>query len=71
MRQHSIRQSGTRASWPCSTWASGDTPDTAARKGALAKKLSLGGVMFWELSQDAFQGKQYPLIRAAAKAANS
>lgn len=55
----------------CSTWASGDTPDTAAKKGALAKKLGLGGVMFWELAQDQFQAKKFALMRAAVKAATT
>lgn len=55
----------------CSTWTSGETPDTAALKGAFAKKLGLAGIMFWELPSDTFQGKKYPIIRAASKALTS
>ncbi len=33
-----------------STWASGDTRQSAARKGGFIKKLGLAGAMFWEVS---------------------
>ena len=41
-------------------------PTSAQRKGEFARKQGLGGIFFWEISQD-FDGKTNPLVRAAAK----
>ena len=38
--------------------------ESARRKGAFARKLGLGGIFFWEISQD-FDGRTNPLVRSA------
>lgn len=43
-----------------------EDPASAQRKGEYARKQRLGGIFFWEISQD-FDGKTNPIVRAAAK----
>ena len=43
-----------------------DDTDSATIKGAYAKSRKLGGIFFWDISND-FDGKSNPLVRAARK----
>lgn len=47
-------------------WVSFDTPETIVLKVKEAKKLGLGGAVFWAIDMDEYQwGSTFPLIKAA------